>query len=242
MITFMSGQQGGRRWLTALLVSCLVVMLAGWRLAIATDSAGGQIPPPANASALTREVDGGSPIAPPADRDAGISRDPERLSGSPKRAAAQSRADKGEPGRPQMLAIPRLDLKMPITAVTVDDTGAMALPTRPTEIGWYAYGPRPGSTRGSAVLGGHVDSREYGVGPLVTLKQLRRGDDIVITTNKGTEQFRVSTVRLIGKRDLEVREVFTREGKPLLRILTCGGTYRRSGGYQANVVVTARPV
>lgn len=242
MITFMSGQQGGRRWLTALLVSCLVVMLAGWRLAIATDSAGGQIPPPANASALTREVDGGSPIAPPADRDAGISRDPERLSGSPKRAAAQSRADKGEPGRPQMLAIPRLDLKMPITAVTVDDTGAMALPTRPTEIGWYAYGPRPGSARGSAVLGGHVDSREYGVGPLVTLKQLRRGDDIVITTNKGTEQFRVSTVRLIGKRDLEVREVFTREGKPLLRILTCGGTYRRSGGYQANVVVTARPV
>lgn len=238
----MFGQQGGRRWLTALLVSCLVVMLAGWRLAIATDSAGGQIPPPANASALTREVDGGSPIAPPADRDAGISRDPERLSGSPKRAAAQSRADKGEPGRPQMLAIPRLDLKMPITAVTVDDTGAMALPTRPTEIGWYAYGPRPGSARGSAVLGGHVDSREYGVGPLVTLKQLRRGDDIVITTNKGTEQFRVSTVRLIGKRDLEVREVFTREGKPLLRILTCGGTYRRSGGYQANVVVTARPV
>ncbi len=242
MITFMSGQQGGRRWLTALLVSCLVVMLAGWRLAIATDSAGGQIPPPANASALTREVDGGSPIAPPADRDAGISRDPERLSGSPKRAAAQSRADKGEPGRPQMLAIPRLDLKMPITAVTVDDIGAMALPTRPTEIGWYAYGPRPGSARGSAVLGGHVDSREYGVGPLVTLKQLRRGDDIVITTTKGTERFRVSTVRLIGKRDLEVREVFTREGKPLLRILTCGGTYRRSGGYQANVVVTARPV
>jgi LPXTG-site transpeptidase (sortase) family protein len=141
-----------------------------------------------------------------------------------------------------MLAIPRLDLKMPITAVTIDDTGAMALPTRPTEIGWYAYGPRPGSARGSAVLGGHVDSREYGVGPLVVLKQLRRGDDIVITSNKGTERFQVSTIRLIGKQDLDLRDVFTREGKPLLRILTCGGTYRRSGGYQANVVVTARPV
>ena len=159
----MFGQQGGRRWLTALLVSCLVVMLAGWRLAVATDSAGGQIPPRANASAPTREAHGRSPIAPPADRDAGISPDPERLSGSPKRAATQSRADKGEPGQPQMLAIPRLDLKMPITAVTIDDTGAMALPTRPTEIGWYAYGPKPGSARGSAVLGGHVDSREYGV-------------------------------------------------------------------------------
>jgi LPXTG-site transpeptidase (sortase) family protein len=238
----MSGQQGGRRWLTALLVSCLVVMLAGWRLAIATDSGSGQIPPRASASAPTREAHDQSPIAPPAGRDAGISRDPKRLSGSPKRAATQPRADRGAPGPPQMLAIPRLDLKMPITAVTVDDTGAMALPTQPTEIGWYAYGPRPGSARGSAVLGGHVDSREYGVGPLVTLKQLRRGDDIVITTNKGTERFQVSTIRLIGKRDLELRDVFTREGKPLLRILTCGGTYRRSGGYQANVVVTARPV
>jgi LPXTG-site transpeptidase (sortase) family protein len=141
-----------------------------------------------------------------------------------------------------MLAIPHLSLKMPIMAVTVDDTGAMAVPTRPTEIGWYAHGPRPGSLRGSAVLGGHVDSREYGVGPLAALKQLRRGDEIVITTTRGTERFRVSTVRLIDKRDLDPRDVFTREGKPLLRILTCGGTYRRSEGYQANVVVTARPV
>ena len=140
-----------------------------------------------------------------------------------------------------MLAIPRLDLKMPIPAVTVDDKGAMAIPAQPTEIGWYAYGPRPGSPRGSAVLGGHVDSREYGVGPLAGLKQLRRGDEIIIKTNKGTERYRVSTVRLISKQNLDPREVFTREGEPLLQILTCGGTYRRSGGYQANVVVTARP-
>jgi LPXTG-site transpeptidase (sortase) family protein len=237
----MFGQQGGRRWLTALLVSCLVVMIAGWRLAIATDSGGVQIPPWANASAPTREPHGSSPFAPPTSPDAAISRGPERLSGSTTRAATQSRADSDEPGPPRILAIPRLDLKMPITSVTVDDTGAMAVPTRPTEIGWYAYGPRPGSTRGSAVLGGHVDSREYGIGPLVALKQLRRGDDIVITTNRGTERFRVSTIRLISKRDLDLRDVFTREGKPLLRILTCGGTYRRSGGYQANVVVTARP-
>jgi LPXTG-site transpeptidase (sortase) family protein len=141
-----------------------------------------------------------------------------------------------------MLAIPRLDVKMPITAVTVDDEGAMAVPDRPTEIGWYAYGPRPGSARGSAVLGGHVDSREYGVGPLAGLKQLRRGDEIIIKTTTGTERFRVTGVRLINKQDVNLREVFKREGEPLLQILTCGGIYRRSSGYQANVVVTARPV
>jgi LPXTG-site transpeptidase (sortase) family protein len=218
----MFGQQGGWRWLTVLLVSCLVLMLAGWRLATATDRADEQLVALADASAATPDAP-----APSASR-------------AP--AATRPRAESEEPGQPKMLAIPRLDLKMPITAVTVDDKGAMAIPDRPTEIGWYVHGPRPGSARGSAVLGGHVDSREYGVGPLVGLKQLRRGDQIIIKTNKGTERYRVSTVRLISKQDLDLREVFTRDGEPLLRILTCGGTYRRSGGYEANVVVTARPV
>jgi LPXTG-site transpeptidase (sortase) family protein len=215
-------RQGGWRWLTALLISCLVVMVAGWRLATATDRAEEQLVALADASAATPNV----PIP----------------SASRARGATPPRAESEEPGQPRMLAIPRLDLKMPITAVTVDDNGAMAVPARPIEIGWYAYGPRPGSTHGSAVLGGHVDSREYGVGPLVGLKQVRRGDDIIIKTTTGMERFRVTTVRLISKQDLDMREIFRREGDPRLRIFTCGGTYRRSGGYQANVVVTAEPV
>ena len=222
MITEVRRRQGGWRWLTALLVSCLVVVVAGWRLATATDRAHEKLVALADASAATSNVP-----TPPASRAPG---------------ATQPRAHSEKPGRPRMLAVPRLYLKMPIKAVTIADDGAMAVPARPTEIGWYVYGPKPGSTRGSAVLGGHVDSREYGVGPLAALQQLRRGDEIIIKTNTGTEQFRVSTVRLISKQNLDLHEVFKREGEPLLRILTCGGTYRRSGGYQANVVVTARPV
>jgi sortase (surface protein transpeptidase) len=214
-------RQGGWRWLTVLLVSCLVVMVAGWRLATATDRADEQLVALADASAAT-------PDAP-------------TTSASRAPAATQPRAESKEPGQPKMLAIPRLDLKIPMTAVTVDDKGAMAIPDRPTEIGWYVHGPRPGSARGSAVMGGHVDSRKYGVGPLSNLKQLRRGDEILIRTTTGAERFRVTTVRLISKQSLDLRNVFKREGEPLLEILTCGGTYRRSDGYQANVVVTARP-
>jgi sortase (surface protein transpeptidase) len=214
-------RQGGWRWLIALLISCLVVLVAGWRLATATDRSDEQLVALADASAATPDVP--TPSA------------------SHARGAIQPRAESEEPGQPRILAIPRLDLKMPITAVTVDANGAMAVPARPTEIGWYSYGPRPGATRGSAVLGGHVDSREYGVGPLFGLKQLRRGDDIIIKTTTGAERFRVTTVRLISKQNLNLGDVFKREGEPLLRILTCGGTYRRSGGYQANVVVTGEP-
>jgi hypothetical protein len=215
-------QRGGWRWLTALLMWCLVVVVAGWRLAAATGRADEQLVALADASAAT-------PIVP-------------TPSASPARGATSPRAESREPGQPRILTIPRLDVKMPIRAVTVDDKGAMAVPARPTDIGWYAYGPRPGSARGSAVLGGHVDSREYGVGPLAGLKQLRRDDEIIIKTTTGAERFRVSTIRLISKQHLDVGDVFKREGAPLLRILTCGGTYRRSGGYQANVVVTARPM
>ena len=46
----------------------------------------------------------------------------------------------------------------------------------------------------------------------------------------------------LSKRDLDVAEVFDRGGDPLLRIITCGGTFRRSQrSYQDNVVVTALP-
>jgi len=80
------------------------------------------------------------------------------------------------------------------------------------------------------------------VGPLVGLKQLHPGDEVVIATDKGAERFRVSTVKSISKRDLDVAEVFDRGGDPLLRIITCGGTFRRSQrSYQDNVVVTALP-
>jgi sortase (surface protein transpeptidase) len=224
-------RQGGWRWLTALLVSCLVVMVAGWRLASATDRADEQLVALADAAAAPPTAP--TPLASPAPEAA-------TQPGAKSKKPRQPRMK--ETGQPRMLAISRLDLKMPITAVTVDEKGAMAVPDRPTEIGWYAYGPRPGSARGSAVLGGHVDSREYGVGPLAGLKQLSRGDEIIIKTTTGTERFRVSGVRLISKQDVNLREVFKREGEPLLQILTCGGTFRRSGGYQANVVVTARPV
>jgi len=216
----------GRAWLIMLLVFCSVmVVIAGGRLATAAKSAGGEGLPSPPAEALL----------PTPHRQA---RQTSEWHAHP---AVQATPEQ-EPGLPRRLVIPRLGVKMPIAAVAVDAETAMALPPRPTQIGWYAYGPRPGASHGSAVLGGHVDSRQYGVGPLAALKRLRPGDDVVVVTENGAERFRVRSVQLLSKQGLDLGKLFDREGDRLLRIITCGGTFRRSqGGYQANVVVTALP-
>ena len=144
------------------------------------------------------------------------------------------------PGQPKTLIVARLGISVPIVATTVDDQGQMELPARPSEIGWYAYGPKPGSAEGSAVLAGHVDSRRFGVGPLVALQRMRPGDVVVVQATSGPLTFEVDRVQLIEKRDLDLQRLFDREGRPVLRMVTCGGRYLpQRGGYQGNVVVTA---
>ena len=131
---------------------------------------------------------------------------------------------------------------MPVVPTTVDDAGLMALPERPTSIGWYSYGPRPGA-KGSAVLGGHIDSRRYGIGPLAKLQRLSRGDEIIVRSGStGSLTFTVESVRVIKKQALPLDEIFDRDGSPRLRIVSCGGPYVPArGGYQDNVVITATP-
>ncbi len=118
----------------------------------------------------------------------------------------------------------------------------MALPTRPTELGWYAYGPAPGDSRGSAVLAGHVDSDRYGIGPLASLRQARKGDELIVTTTNGTRRFTVDSIRLVEKKTLPLDRLFDRAGPGVLRLVTCGGPYRADeGGYRDNLVITALP-
>jgi sortase (surface protein transpeptidase) len=138
--------------------------------------------------------------------------------------------------------ISRLGVSMPVVPTGVASGGQMALPDHPQQVGWYRYGPRPGELSGSVVLGGHVDSRAYGIGPLAALGRLERGDRIVVQQAAGRQVYRVRSVQLITKRALPVAALFDRSGPAALRILTCGGPYDPSrGGYQDNLVVTAVP-
>jgi sortase (surface protein transpeptidase) len=120
----------------------------------------------------------------------------------------------------------------------------MELPANPVRIGWYRFGPAPGSATGSVVLGGHLDSRRYGVGPLARLSKARVGDLIEVRLSDGQiVKYRTEAVRDVDKQTLALDAVFDRSGARRLQLVTCGGPYLPArGGYQQNLVVTAVPV
>jgi sortase (surface protein transpeptidase) len=145
---------------------------------------------------------------------------------------------------PQRVSIPSVGIDLPVVATGVAGDGQMELPEDPKVMGWYKFGPQPGEDQGSTVLGGHVDSIEYGVGPLSRLANVQPGTEVTVTGPDGTVlRYQVRTVERIYKAALPVDELFTPEGPHQLAVVTCGGEFLGTGlGYEDNIVVIADPV
>jgi sortase (surface protein transpeptidase) len=93
------------------------------------------------------------------------------------------------------------------------------------------------------VLVGHVDSRR---GPAVffRLGQLHRGDRIVVGLANGpARSFVVERVERQPKQALPVGRIWNGTRRPVLRLITCGGSFdRATGHYRDNVIVYANLV
>ena len=144
---------------------------------------------------------------------------------------------------PTSFSVARLGITMKIRAEGVASDGQMALAPNPADMGWYRYGSRPGDPAGATVLAAHVDEPKFGIGPLVALKNFRKGDVITVTAGKKTYRYSVTSVTSTKKTALDLNALFTREGPPRLHIVTCGGNFdEEKRHYDANVVVIANPV
>ncbi|HEY0127387.1 MAG TPA: class F sortase, partial [Blastococcus sp.] len=146
------------------------------------------------------------------------------------------------PSAPVALALPTTPDPVPLVPVGVAENGALQLPDRPSVLGWYAAGALPGAPAGTALVAGHVDSAEFGAGPLETLAHLRLGDVVEVADAAGvSRRYAVESRTSYPKADLPP-EVFAADGPPRLALVTCGGAFdERTGQYADNVVVIAVP-
>lgn len=160
---------------------------------------------------------------------------------APATSAAAAPAD--ELAAPARVRLASLDAEATVVDVGVDDQGDMEVPVDVSTVGWYRFGPGPGSPGGSVVMSGHVDDRVQGEGAFYRLSDSAPGDSVQVELEDGTVvEYVVDEVRRIAKEELPVEELFARDGPPRLTLVTCGGDFdREARSYRENVVVTALP-
>jgi len=141
-------------------------------------------------------------------------------------------------GRPVSIHIPAIGVDARVVPVGLGPNRSMEVPAVDVA-GWYEPGPRPGAA-GPAVIVGHVDSRR---GPAVffRLGQLRRGDRIMVgRAGGGAPSFVVERVEWQPKQALPTARIWNSTRRPVLRLITCGGSFdRATGHYRDNVIVYA---
>lgn len=186
-------------------------------------------------------------VAPSAAPTTGSS--PDRVGASPAAEPAEARTvpvpgslsgAAAPPGhRPVRLQVPAAGIDTTLIELGVATDGSMQVPSDYADAGWLDRSPAPGD-RGPAVLAGHVDSKS---GPAVffRLRELAVGDRIVVTRKDGARVgFTVDGVQQHPKNAFPTAAVYGPVPGPVLRLVTCGGSFDRSSGhYRDNIVVFA---
>ncbi|WP_409332770.1 class F sortase [Trujillonella humicola] len=195
---------------------------------------------PAAAGAPVEQVLSASTPSAPAEPPPPAPADPGRLPPVAARDAAPTEAPAAP--APVRLAVPGLGVDAPLDPVGVADDGQMELPADVSRVGWYRFGPAPGAP-GSAVLAGHVDDAEQGLGALAPLREADVGDQVLVTDATGSAtSWRVVAREVITKQELPLDQLFARGGPPRLVVVTCGGPFLPEyRSYRDNVVVVAEP-
>jgi hypothetical protein len=143
------------------------------------------------------------------------------------------------PAAPVRIDIPGIAVSAPVDPVGLNPDGSLQVAKDSGRAGYYTGRPTPGEI-GPAVIEGHVDSTR---GPAVfyRLRELRGGDEVVITRADGTRPvFVVDRLEEHPKDAFPTEEVYGPVPEATLRLITCAGTFdHRLGNYRDNLIVFA---
>jgi hypothetical protein len=165
---------------------------------------------------------------------------PSAAEGRPDPATARTAARALPPSPPDHIRIPAIHVNAPLMGLKLTSTGSLDVPpaAKKNLAGWYEAGTTPGET-GTAIVAGHVDNAD---GPAVfyDLGALKKGNTIELDRLDGSVAlFTVDAVEVYQASHFPDQKVYGAARRPELRVITCGGGYSRSTGYQGNVVVFA---
>ena len=141
---------------------------------------------------------------------------------------------------PVVVSIPRIGVRSRLAKLGLDDHGAMDVPAKAADAGWFTGGPAPG-VLGPAIIAGHVTwNGAHGV--FYRLSTMRPGDQVTVKREDGkTAVFAVSRVARFSKSEFPSRSVYGPIDHAGLRLITCGGTYDSARHkYLENVIVFAK--
>lgn len=144
---------------------------------------------------------------------------------------------------PIELGIPSLGVESEIVPVGIDQDGHVVIPEDIAQVGWYKFGATPGSGKGSSVVVGHRDGRNYGKGAFYNLSALAPGDTVTLRNAEGEKTaYEVTGRETTYKEELPMRELFRESGAEVLTLISCIGNFVSGVGYDQNVVITAVPI
>jgi len=141
---------------------------------------------------------------------------------------------------PARLRIPTLSINAKVQNVGLGKSGAMAVPTNYTDVGWYKLGPLPGQ-QGSAVMDGHVDNGFALPGVFKYLGNIKVGDEIFVDTKDGRSlRFVVTEIEAYPYKEAPTQKIFARNDRPRLNLITCQGSWVKADKtYDQRLVVFA---
>lgn len=144
------------------------------------------------------------------------------------------------PASQTYLWINDIQVAAPVIPVGLREDGSMDIPGKPSVVGWYSLGPKPGE-QGNVVLAGHLNAPKGVKGVFWNLKNLEVGDEILIGETKESAVRYLVTDRTAYAFDaFPLQEVFGSHSEKMLRLITCTGDWEKDKGmYSERLVVSA---
>lgn len=145
---------------------------------------------------------------------------------------------------PYRIVIPSIGVNAGVVGTGLTSDGSrMAVPDNYTEVGWYSLGAKPG-TKGSAVLGAHVDNGGRVPGVFKKLKNVKVGNYIYMYSAKGEKlTYKVVSRKVYDRTTPVTDEVFAQADASRLNLITCYGKWLpKDNTYAQRLVVFAKLV